>query len=85
MTTDPDRSGPTPGYAAASAELTQILREIENGQIDLDLLAEKVERAAALLVICRERLQATATKVRRITAEIDPQSDTDASAPGAAP
>lgn len=82
MTTDPDRPDATPGYAAASAELTQILREIENGQIDLDVLTEKVERAAALLAICRERLQATATKVRRITAEIDLQPDADATGAG---
>ena len=64
-----------PGYAAASAELERILEDIETGQIDLDVLAEKVERAAALLAHCRQRLVATETKVKKITAEISAAMD----------
>jgi exodeoxyribonuclease VII small subunit len=62
-------------YAAASAELEQILQDIESGQIDLDVLAEKVERAAVLLAVCRQRLVATETKVKKITAEIGAAMD----------
>ncbi len=83
-----DKKSPAePGYAAASAELAQILQEIESGQIDLDVLAEKVERAAALLGVCRQRLAATETKVRRITAELEVGSDgtTAQPDPGATP
>ncbi|MBL8750627.1 MAG: exodeoxyribonuclease VII small subunit [Planctomycetes bacterium] len=59
-----------PTYAAASAELEQILQDIESGEIDLDVLAEKVERAAALLALCRQKLAATETKVTKVTAEL---------------
>ncbi len=57
-------------YAEASAELEAILQEVESGEIDLDLLSEKVERAAALLASCRERLAATETKVKKVVADL---------------
>ncbi len=59
-----------PSYAEASGELEQILQDIESGEIDLDLLTEKVERAAQLLTICRQKLAATATKVKKVTDEL---------------
>ncbi|MEZ6038341.1 MAG: exodeoxyribonuclease VII small subunit [Planctomycetota bacterium] len=60
----------TPTYAAASGELEDILQEIESGRIDLDELTEKVERAAELLAICRQKLAATETKVKKVTDEL---------------
>ncbi len=57
-------------YSAASAELEQILQDIESGEIDLDVLTDKVERAATLLATCRQKLAATETKVKKITAEL---------------
>jgi len=59
-----------PTYAAASVELEQILHDIESGEIDLDVLTEKVERAAALLAICRQKLAATEMKVKKVTADL---------------
>ena len=70
MSSSKPKKGDEPTYAAATAELEQILADIESGDADLDVLAEKVERAAALLTICRQRLAATETKVRKVTAEI---------------
>ncbi|MBL8756062.1 MAG: exodeoxyribonuclease VII small subunit [Planctomycetes bacterium] len=65
---DKKKKGDEPGYAEASSELEGILHDIESGQIDLDVLTEKVERAAILLAICRRKLAATETKVKTITA-----------------
>lgn len=59
-----------PSYAEASGELEQILQDIESGEIDLDVLTEKVERAAQLLTVCRQKLAATATKVKKVTDEL---------------
>lgn len=70
MSSSKPKKGDEPTYAAATAELEQILAEIESGDADLDVLAEKVERAAALLAVCRQRLAATETKVKKVTAEI---------------
>ena len=67
---DKKKKGQEPTYSEASAELEQILREVESGDLDLDLLSEKVERAAALLALCRERLAATETKVKKVVADL---------------
>ncbi|MBL9076842.1 MAG: exodeoxyribonuclease VII small subunit [Planctomycetes bacterium] len=67
---DKKKKADEPGYADASGELEQILQDIESGEIDLDVLSEKVERAAALLAICRQKLAATETKVKKVTAEL---------------
>ena len=66
-----------PTYAAASGELEQILQDIESGEIDLDVLSEKVERAAALLSVCRQKLAATETKVKKVTAELTAAMERD--------
>jgi len=65
-------------YSAASAELEQILQDIESGEIDLDVLTDKVERAATLLALCRQKLAATETKVKKITAELAATVETPA-------
>ena len=76
--TDKKKKSDEPTYAAASSELEQILQDIESGEIDLDLLTEKVERAAALLAVCRQKLAATETKVTKITAELASAMEQDA-------
>ncbi|MFT4841113.1 MAG: exodeoxyribonuclease VII small subunit [Planctomycetota bacterium] len=59
-----------PSYAELSGELETILDEIESGEIDLDELSDKVERAATLLSQCRKKLSATETKVKKVTSEL---------------
>jgi len=66
-----------PGYAEAGNELEQILQDIESGDIDLDLLSDKVERAAALLTFCRQKLAATEVQVKKITTELAAAMDRD--------
>lgn len=75
---DKKKKGEEPTYAAASGELEQILQDIESGEIDLDVLSEKVERAAALLAVCRQKLAATETKVKKVTAELAASMDQEA-------
>jgi exodeoxyribonuclease VII small subunit len=71
-----------PTYSEASAELDGILQEIESGALDLDLLSDKVERAAALLAICRQKLAATETKVKKVVADLaESAADEDAESP----
>ena len=59
-----------PSYAELSAEFETILDEIESGEIDLDELSDKVERAATLLSKCRKKLDATETKVKKVTEDL---------------
>lgn len=67
---DKKKKGQEPTYSEASAELEAILQQVESDEIDLDVLSEKVERAAELLALCRERLAATETKVKKVVADL---------------
>ena len=64
----PDGDGPEPGYAAARTELDLILAELSGDDLDVDVLAERVERASALIEICRGRIANARIQVERVTA-----------------
>ena len=44
------------GYAEALKELETILGELERTDVDVDVLASRVERASELIRLCRERI-----------------------------
>ena len=60
-----------PNYTAAFEELQSIVREIEQGEITVDELSEKVKRAALLIKICKQKLTTTEEDVSRILKEIE--------------
>ncbi|AEA43515.1 exodeoxyribonuclease VII small subunit [Fluviicola taffensis] len=53
-------------YEKAYEELQQIIADIESGEISVDLLSEKVKRAAALIQICKNKLTSTENDVHQI-------------------
>jgi exodeoxyribonuclease VII small subunit len=61
----------TPNYSEAFEELQQIVSEIEEGQISVDELSEKVKRAALLIKICKSKLASTEEDVNKILKELD--------------
>lgn len=58
-------------YTEAFAELQQIVSEIEQGEISVDELSEKVKRASHLIKICKAKLTTTEEDVNRILRELD--------------
>ena len=44
------------GYAEALKELETILAELERTDVDVDVLASRVERASVLIRLCRDRI-----------------------------
>lgn len=76
--TDP-AAGPEPaGYGEAVTELETILREIEDVDVDVDVLAERVRRAAELIEWCRGRILAAREAVEDATATlVDDDADSD--------
>lgn len=64
----------TPTYTEAFNELQVIVSEIEQGEISVDELSEKVKRAAQLIKICKAKLHTTEDDVNLILKELD--SDT---------
>lgn len=59
------------GYAEAMKELEQILRYLEGDDLDVDMLASRVERASFLIGLCRERISAARVQVERVVANLD--------------
>lgn len=60
-----------PGYKEALEELESIVGEIENETVDVDVLAEKVKRAAFLIKYCKAKLKTTENEVKKILKEFE--------------
>jgi exodeoxyribonuclease VII small subunit len=58
-------------YNEAMAEVEEILEKIENEELDVDDLAEKVKRVAVLLKICKDKLLKTNEQVEQILKEME--------------
>jgi exodeoxyribonuclease VII small subunit len=50
-------------YDAAMQELQTLVGQLQNDQIGVDALAEKVRRASDLIKLCREKLRQTEADV----------------------
>lgn len=59
-----------PDYTEAFEELRQIVAEIEDGNISIDQLSEKVKRASLLIKICKAKLSSTEEDVNLILKEL---------------
>ena len=58
-------------YNEAMAEVEEILEKIENEELDVDDLAEKVKRVSVLLKICKDKLLKTNEQVEQILKEME--------------
>jgi exodeoxyribonuclease VII small subunit len=53
-------------YNEAVKEIEEILRQIENEELDVDDLSTKVKRAYFLLNLCKEKLHSTEKDIEKI-------------------
>ncbi|MDP4281827.1 MAG: exodeoxyribonuclease VII small subunit [Bacteroidota bacterium] len=60
-----------PNYTEAFEELQEIVSEIEQGEISVDELSEKVKRATYLIKICKAKLTTTEEDVSKILKELE--------------
>jgi exodeoxyribonuclease VII small subunit len=58
-------------YKEAIAEVEEILAGIENEELDIDELSEKVRRVSFLLKYCKEKLLKTNEEVEKILGEME--------------
>ena len=58
-------------YADALEELASIVEQLESDAVDVDVLADQVERAALLVRTCRSRLDRARHRVVEIVADLD--------------
>ena len=67
-----DPSGPDRlDFATAMVELERIVAELESDTLDVDLLTERVERAAHLVDWCRSRIDGTRLRVEEILERLE--------------
>ena len=57
-------------YTEAIEELESIVNEIENEDITVDELSEKVKRASILIKLCKEKLNRTEDEINEVLKEI---------------
>lgn len=60
-----------PTYKKALEEIEAIVEEIENETVDVDVLSEKVKRAAYLIKHCREKLRKTDDEIRKVLEDFE--------------
>lgn len=58
-------------YNEAITEIEEILDKIENEELDVDELADKVKRVSVLLKTCKDKLQKTNEQVEQILSEME--------------
>ena len=61
----------TEGYTQAYNELQKILEAMDQGDVDVDELSEKVKRAAELIEFCQKRLRDTELQVKRVMHKLE--------------
>ena len=57
-------------YSEAFQELQDIVAEIEKGETSVDVLSQKVKRAAELILLCKKTLRETESDVIAILQEL---------------
>ncbi|MCX8082744.1 MAG: exodeoxyribonuclease VII small subunit [bacterium] len=58
-------------YKKAISELEEIVREIENEEIDVDNLLDKVKRASFLIKYCKAKLRDTEAEVKEVLSSLE--------------
>ena len=58
-------------YTEAFEELQEIVSDMEDGNISVDELVEKVKRATVLIRVCKAKLSATEGDVQKILKELE--------------
>ena len=57
-------------YTAAFEELKEIVNQLENDNISVDELAEKMKRATELMKICKDKLTKTEEEINKTISEL---------------
>ncbi len=59
-------------YTEAVAELEQILAELENNsEVNMDVISEKVKRAAILMDLCKKQLHDLDEELEKMLEQLD--------------
>jgi len=62
-------------YNEAVEKLRLIVEDIESGELDVDILSEKVKEATRLIKLCKEKLFKADEEVKKILEELNPSEN----------
>ncbi|MFV0483999.1 MAG: exodeoxyribonuclease VII small subunit [Bacteroidales bacterium] len=65
-------------YSEALDKIEAILEQIENGELDVDQIAEQVKNASNLFKICQSKLKGAQEEVEKILKEMNQDEGTAA-------
>lgn len=60
----------TESYNESIAKLRAIVSDIETGELDVDILSEKVKEASRLIKVCKDKLFKADEEVQKILEEL---------------
>ncbi|MDR1161353.1 MAG: exodeoxyribonuclease VII small subunit [Tannerellaceae bacterium] len=58
-------------YKEAIDKLRKIVADIETGELDVDILSDKVKEATRLIKLCKEKLYKVDEEVKKVLEELD--------------
>ncbi len=64
-------------FGAALAELEQIVRSLESGQLELEESLERYERGVALLNTCQRKLDGAQQRITMLVGELEDDEETE--------
>ena len=64
-------------YNKAIKRLEEIIEKIENEEIDVDELSEKVKEAVELITTCKERIEKAEMEVKRVVDDLGEEKTED--------
>jgi exodeoxyribonuclease VII small subunit len=64
-------------FGASLAELEQIVRALESGQLELEESLERYERGVALLSACQRKLDGAQQRITMLVGELEDDEETE--------
>lgn len=61
----------TPNYEEAVAQLEDIVKKMESGDLDVDVMSQKLKTAQELIKMCKDKLTKTEEEVKKILEQHD--------------
>lgn len=77
MATTKKKESTPASYKDAMEELEAIVAQVDDRNVDIDVLSEKVKRAHELIAYCQDRVEAVRFEIEHVLGDATPKSSVD--------
>lgn len=56
----------TPNYEEAVSQLEEIVKKMESGELDIDMMSAELKNAQQLIKLCKDKLTKTEEEIKKI-------------------